>query len=573
MIAAIYARKSTDEPGKHEEAKSVEKQKAAAMEFAATQGWTIAEEHIFEDDGISGAEFERRPGLQRLLATLGNGRKARPPFAHLVMMDLSRLGREQFETGYVLKRLLQGGVRVWCYLDGREVTAQNWVERAIISIRGGADEAAREDASLRVSKDFYDRVRKGHVTGGRVFGYRNVEVAANGKRSHVVREVEPTEAAVVRRIFTLTEQGRTDPEILDALIMESAPAPVPRGGSHVRGWSLAAIRAIRRNPLYHGEVVYGRRKVRDEWGQKKIQPRDPNEWIRNNDESLRIVPEDLWATVQARLDARSRDYRKARANGGQPVALQPSKHLLGGQLSCGLCGGSLIVRDHGRNGGQPRYACWTRHQHGPTRCAGISVQAAAIERAVTDALYRRVLNDEFLNEIIERATAAILEDHRATVSPDGAFSLLEPGDPAREQIRTLESEINKYAQAIATAGPLPSLLKEIKSREARLAALQERLAAPQAQKPKSARKRVPAIPVEDLRDSIASYLFSPEFQREALSILLTRRLVVKPAQEPGAFEFEGEGDLGPILGRISGSPRLKSFRTLPGFETPRDGGA
>jgi hypothetical protein len=34
--------------------------------------------HIFADDGISGAEFERRAGLMALMAAL----KPRPPFRH-----------------------------------------------------------------------------------------------------------------------------------------------------------------------------------------------------------------------------------------------------------------------------------------------------------------------------------------------------------------------------------------------------------------------------------------------------------------------------------------------------------
>jgi hypothetical protein len=503
------------------------------------------------------------------------------------MMDLSRLGREQFETGYVLKRLLQGGVRVWCYLGGREVTAQNWVERAIISIRGGADEAAREDASLRVSKDFYDRVRKGHVTGGRVFGYRNLEIAANGKRSHVVREVEPTEAEVVRRIFSLTEEGRTDREVLATLTEEHAPAPVPRGGGKVQGWTLAAVRAIRRNPLYRGEVVYGRRKVRDEWGQKKIQVRDSREWVRNNDESLRIVPEDLWATVQALLDTRSQTYRKARAQGGRPVAAQESKHLLGGVLSCGLCGGSLIVRDHGR--GRPHYFCWSRHQRGPTACAGISIPIAVADDAVRAALYERIMTDSFLTGIIERATTALLEDHSATVRPNGTFTLPELEDPAqqslREKIAHVEAKIRNLTDAIEAGGDVRELVARLKERKADLATLQ---AQAQRQSPKPTRSRAPVIQIEDLKDAIAATLFSPEFQKAALKTLLTKRITFRPTQD-GTYEFEGQGDLMPLLsGQLSvrakenprgaSSPvarsvRLKPLKMLRGFETPRDGGA
>src|SRR6185503_10623442 len=82
MIAAIYARRSTTQDDRVEEAKSVTRQVENARAFATAKGWTVAEEHIYVDDGISGAEFKRRPGFQRLLAAL-----PRPPFGVLVVSE------------------------------------------------------------------------------------------------------------------------------------------------------------------------------------------------------------------------------------------------------------------------------------------------------------------------------------------------------------------------------------------------------------------------------------------------------------------------------------------------------
>ena len=61
MIAAIYARKSTDQNISDEE-KSVTRQKEQARAYATRKGWTVADEHIYEDDGISGAPPGRRWG-------------------------------------------------------------------------------------------------------------------------------------------------------------------------------------------------------------------------------------------------------------------------------------------------------------------------------------------------------------------------------------------------------------------------------------------------------------------------------------------------------------------------------
>jgi DNA invertase Pin-like site-specific DNA recombinase len=76
MVAAVYCRKSTDQSAVADEAKSVTRQLAHATAYAARKGWRVPDEHVYVDDGISGAEFANRPGFVRLMAAL----KPRPPF-------------------------------------------------------------------------------------------------------------------------------------------------------------------------------------------------------------------------------------------------------------------------------------------------------------------------------------------------------------------------------------------------------------------------------------------------------------------------------------------------------------
>src|SRR5687768_6521318 len=95
-IAAIYARKSTDQTGVADDQKSVTRQVEHARVYAVSKGWTVDAECVFVDDGISGAEFANRPGFLRLM----NALKPRAPFQVLIMSEVSRLGREQIETAY-----------------------------------------------------------------------------------------------------------------------------------------------------------------------------------------------------------------------------------------------------------------------------------------------------------------------------------------------------------------------------------------------------------------------------------------------------------------------------------------
>ncbi len=61
MIAAIYARKSTDQTGVAEDQRSVTRQVEHAHAYAERKGWQVAEEHIYVDDGISGRSSSTVP--------------------------------------------------------------------------------------------------------------------------------------------------------------------------------------------------------------------------------------------------------------------------------------------------------------------------------------------------------------------------------------------------------------------------------------------------------------------------------------------------------------------------------
>src|SRR5262249_39987852 len=208
MIAAIYARKSTEQSGLGDEEKSVARQIAHARAFAERKGWTVAEAHVYSDDGISGAEFVKRPGFLRLM----NALKPRPPFQVLVMSEESRLGREQIETGYALKQIIDAGVRVFFYLEERERTLDSAMDKVMLSLTTFAAEMEREKARQRTHDAMLRKARARQVAGGIVYGYDNVEVLAPGadgqpRRQHVVRQINDAQAQVLRRIFTMTARG------------------------------------------------------------------------------------------------------------------------------------------------------------------------------------------------------------------------------------------------------------------------------------------------------------------------------------------------------------------------------
>jgi site-specific DNA recombinase len=308
MIAAIYARKSTDQNIPDEE-KSVTRQVEHAKVYATRKGWTVPDECVFVDDGISGAEFQKRPGLLRLMNSL----KPKPPFQVLIMSEEARLGREAIETAYALKQIVTAGIRVFFYMEDRERILDSPTDKIMLSLAAFADELEREKARQRTYDAMARKARALHVTGGKVYGYDNIEVHSSEtgtdggpRRLHVIRQVNREQAEVVRRIFTLSAGGMRITRIAKTLNADQVAPP-----RRARGWAPTAIREIVYRPLYRGEVVWNRMKKRDQWGVKKYAKRSESEWMHQEAPELRIVTDEVWRQAHERLERARTVYVRA----------------------------------------------------------------------------------------------------------------------------------------------------------------------------------------------------------------------------------------------------------------------
>src|SRR5262245_24176495 len=313
MLAAIYARKSTEQSGVADDQKSVARQVEHARQYAARKGWTVADEHVYVDDGISGAEFERRPGLQALLRTT----KPSPPFGVLVVAEQKALGRESFETNFLVKQLARAGVEIVEYVHGRSLTPKNWIDKITTAVLSSVDEGHREQTRERVHETFLRKFRAGHVVGGRVFGYRNVDVIAghdaDGRpiRSHVERRINDDEAAIVRRIFVLSAEGHGVKAIAKLLNREGAPSPRPQRG-RPQSWAPSSVHDVLFRDLYRGVATWNKsQKCSEAWGDKHQAARPAADWQERPDPTLAIVTAGDWKAAHARIDQARALYLQA----------------------------------------------------------------------------------------------------------------------------------------------------------------------------------------------------------------------------------------------------------------------
>ncbi len=190
--------------------------------------------------------------------------------------------------------------RSGAYLEGRSLTPRSNTEQLTSTVQSFADADHREKTAKRVHETMLRKFLAGHVVGGRVFGYRNRDVFQgvdqHGRplRSHVVRDIDTEQAAIVRRIFELFGD--------EHMGLRRIAITLNREG-HSSKWSASTIRAMLKRSLYHGLDTYNESKKRNQWGKKQQRPRPEAERLTLACEHLRIVDEPLWNRVQDRLEA------------------------------------------------------------------------------------------------------------------------------------------------------------------------------------------------------------------------------------------------------------------------------
>ena len=448
MRVAIYARMSTD---KQSDA-STEDQIARCLEYAARQGWQVFESLIATEEGISGASRHNRPGLLGLMERIDE-------WDMLVAYDFARLARNQEDLGWIRNRLRvrrKQAIEASTGLDLDNVGSR---------VMGVMSEEYLEKVSQDTHRGLRGRFDRKLATGGCPFGYRTVPIVT-GQDAHgrpitdgFHLEVDPERAAIVVRLFEgYAHQGLGLRALAHTLNEEGAPSA--RGN----GWAPTAIREMLTNPIYRGERVWNRSYwVKDhETGRRRRFERPESDWVRQQDEGWRIVPDDLWEAAQSARarrnerhlrDPRGRIRRTALGNGAR------RKRLLSGFLECAECGGSFHALS------REAWGCsWHRNRGtcaNGTKLAQVDLEAAVL-RAVREAIDEEVAEHALsvalaeLQRRIDAVEPLKLErqlrelDAKIERALDLAIELGEM-DAAKERLRELRSERDRVADEYANA--------------------------------------------------------------------------------------------------------------------------
>ena len=381
--AAIYCRLSKDDDLDGESA-SIANQRDMLEHYCEKQGWEVVA--VYQDDGYTGLNMER-PDLKRMIKAI-----ERRQVNLVITKDLSRLGRNYLQTGYLIEDFFpRNGVRYIAMNDGIDTLREN---NDIAPFKNILNEMYSKDISKKVHSSYLLKAQKGEFTGCVApFGYRKDPEDKN----HLL--VDEETAPIVRQIFRWALEGHGPNFIRRRLEEQKVPCPTwwnrERGIRNVRTkwekqdpengrymWDFSVIKDILMNPVYAGAIASQKKDYRFKIG--TIGEKKPQDWIVVEQRHEPLIDRKSFAIVQDKLKSRQRP----RQNG--------ETSLFAGLIKCGECGKSLTIRTTHAKHPQQIYACKTYGAFGKTHCSQ--------HRVEYDTLYRLVLN-----KIRECASAALMD--------------------------------------------------------------------------------------------------------------------------------------------------------------------
>jgi site-specific DNA recombinase len=387
MKVALYARVSTP---KQAETQTIEQQIERLKAHVEAQGWLLEPEHIYRDDGYSGANLNR-PGLDSL-----RDHAALAEFALVLVSAPDRLARNYVHQMLLLEELAKDNISVE-FLE--RPMSNDPHDRLLLQIRSAVAEYERTLIGERMRRGRLTKYRAGQLLpwGRRPYGFL---LDPERPRDPAGVHLEAVEAAIVAQIFAwYLEPNGTLYRVAKRL--NDLGVANPSGQS---GWHTSTIRGILTNPAYAG-IVYANR-MRTVPAQKRLSALRPIGQGQSN--TLRPEAEWIPIPVPATVDAETFARTQKKLAQNQNMASRNNKrnqYLLRGLVSCGHC--QMSARGRTLNGKYHYYVCHGRinplHTFHAGTCTGRYAPADQLDELVWQDLVQVLTNSDLIAQALERA--------------------------------------------------------------------------------------------------------------------------------------------------------------------------
>ena len=378
-ITALYERLSRDDD-QVGDSNSIVNQKKYLEGYAAQRGYTNIQHYT--DDGWSGGNFDR-PAWKQLVADIEAGK-----VAHVLVKDMSRIGRDYLQTGFYTEVMFrQHGVHFVAIANGVDSDDQNSNEFApFLNIMNEwylRDLSRKQRTAIRVKGESGKP-----TTNSAIYGYK--KLPGDKYAWHIDEEA----AAVVRRIFRLTIEGKGPYDIARILFDDKVETPAVYFGKQNKGiwkskeefpnpynWSGYIVGQILSKPEYMGHTVNFRSHKQSYKDRTAIKiPQE--EWLIFENTHEAIVDKETWELAQKLRKTPRRIDTWGEAN------------PLTGLLYCADCGAKMY--NHRSKGGTENtpypsdfFDCSTytlAHQKHDTACCGHYISTKALRSLILETV-------------------------------------------------------------------------------------------------------------------------------------------------------------------------------------------
>ena len=394
MEIAVYVRVSTR---RQQQTQTIDQQLARLDAYVAMQPtWHLAEEHIYRDDGYSGAKLNR-PGLDRLrdhalLAT----------FELVLVSSPDRLARKYVHQVLLVEELRERGCEV-IFVD--RPMSDDPHDQLLLQVRGAVAEYERQLIIDRMRRGRpgtpWVKLRSGQLLPWSRAPYGYLLDPEHPRDPRGLR-VDPVTAAIVHQIFAWYTDHQAPLTLYGiAKRLNDDQIPTPRGGAY---WAVSTLSGMLRSPVYVG-TAYSERthfvaarqrasRTHPVGGGHGSQPAPTEDWIAMTVPA--IVSQETFDAAQARL---AQNQRMSRRN------TTTHAYLLRGLVSCGQCLYACMARTVRAH--YAYYACQGRRTvlRAATgeRCTARAVQASLLDTVVWNDLCRMLREPALVTHELERA--------------------------------------------------------------------------------------------------------------------------------------------------------------------------
>lgn len=361
---AGYCRISVDEELDRDNT-SIENQKAIIADFVH-QRFPDSSLTFYEDRDRSGYTFEQRENYQTMRREL-----MRHKYDILIVKDFSRFSRRNSRGLVELEDLRDAGIRIISIGDGIDFpNDDDWLK---IQFQFLINEMPVTDTSKKVKSVIKRRQTDGKWICAAPYGY----IVNKAQQFEIV----PTEADIVRKIFTLYNSGWGYKKIANYLTDQGIPTPrmAERERKEKEGveckrqvkpvWAIVTVQGILDNDFYIGTLrqgKYARRKING----AEIK-RDESDHLVFENHHQAIIDYRTFATTRALREKRTTSsYRGVKIN----------DNTYSGFLFCGDCGSPMFAMS--RSDLKDAYRCGEYHKRGLKACTSHHIRVDKLDEVV-----------------------------------------------------------------------------------------------------------------------------------------------------------------------------------------------